>query len=321
MRTSLVVFFLSVITVFTSCSHGNEEVESHDVITLHDVLSDPSKDEIRVGYLGGSITLGSGASNYSKCFAILFEQELKEKYGKKISVLNYGIGATSSELGMFRVASLLRDKPDVVFVEFSVNDKDLDSTSVFYNHENIYRLFNDANVPVVSLNLNTENGQTAYHSVKKVLGRYDIPDVRVEMLPGEFVDGIHPNDKGHQKISDSLVAKLDVLPFLKHDFSNPLTKFDFDTADFILPDLTTIGWVKGEDFKRLDYSCETSKANDTLNFEFEGNCLWLVNRRIRTELIKNSTFLIKVDSADFKEYKFTNNPSYNVITPFKVVDE
>jgi len=73
--------------------------------------------EVRVAYLGGSITAQDGwRPKTLKWF--------REKFpNAKVSEVNAAIGGTGSDLGVFRLRhDVLRLKPDLLFVEFAVND-------------------------------------------------------------------------------------------------------------------------------------------------------------------------------------------------------
>lgn len=73
--------------------------------------------ELRVGYLGGSITAAPGWRPKSLAWL------QKEYPAAKLSEINAAIGGTGSDLGVFRVGQdALRHKPDLLFVEFAVND-------------------------------------------------------------------------------------------------------------------------------------------------------------------------------------------------------
>ncbi len=73
--------------------------------------------EIKVGYLGGSITAQAGWRVKSLAhFRTLFP-------AAKFSEINAAIGGTGSDLGVFRVKQDVLDQhPDLLFVEFAVND-------------------------------------------------------------------------------------------------------------------------------------------------------------------------------------------------------
>jgi len=73
--------------------------------------------QVRIGYLGGSITAQAGwRPKTLKWF--------QEQYpNATISEINAAIGGTGSDLGVFRLEhDVLRHKPDLLFVEFAVND-------------------------------------------------------------------------------------------------------------------------------------------------------------------------------------------------------
>lgn len=73
--------------------------------------------EITVAYFGGSITAAPG-------WRVKSLEWLKERYpGAAFREVNAAIGGTGSDLGAFRVQQdVIRHEPDLVFVEFAVND-------------------------------------------------------------------------------------------------------------------------------------------------------------------------------------------------------
>lgn len=90
--------------------------------------------DITVGFIGGSITQGG---HYTKPFTKLWQND---RTGN-INVINAGVGGTGSNFGAMRLYDdLLSQKPDIVFVEFTLND--LDNTikpSAGLNVESIIR--------------------------------------------------------------------------------------------------------------------------------------------------------------------------------------
>lgn len=81
-------------------------------------------EELVVAFFGGSITQGSLASTEEKCYAYLFYRMLADRYPQaKLTYVNAGIGGTGSHYGAMRVREdLLSRRPDLVVLDFSVND-------------------------------------------------------------------------------------------------------------------------------------------------------------------------------------------------------
>lgn len=78
-------------------------------------LRSDTDEEIRIGYLGGSITAaGSGWRSKSLGW-------LRERFpDRKIEEINAAIGGTGSDLGVFRLEQdMLQHEPDLLFVEFA----------------------------------------------------------------------------------------------------------------------------------------------------------------------------------------------------------
>lgn len=73
--------------------------------------------EVRVGYLGGSITAANG-------WRVKSLKWLQEQYpAARLSEINAAIGGTGSDLGVFRAnQDVISKKPDLLFIEFAVND-------------------------------------------------------------------------------------------------------------------------------------------------------------------------------------------------------
>lgn len=80
---------------------------------------------VTIAYFGGSITAGAGASNPEQTsYRALMTQWLKQEFPQsQITEVNAAIGGTGSDLGAFRNSyDVLRFKPDLVIVEYAVND-------------------------------------------------------------------------------------------------------------------------------------------------------------------------------------------------------
>lgn len=187
-------------------------------------------EEITVGVIGGSITQGSLASSPANCYASKFNDWWVNKFpNAKVNFVNAGIGGTNSYLGVHRVDDqLLAYDPDVVIVEFSVNDGD--KVMNRYSYDSLVRkILGHSTNPAVMLLFTTMEDGTSLQDVHKEIGEaYDLPMISYhdvvypEVAAGTLAwkdispDNIHPNDAGHDIINqivsrylDSVYDKLD----------------------------------------------------------------------------------------------------------------
>jgi hypothetical protein len=90
--------------------------------------------EIKVGYFGGSITAQPG-------WRVKTLAHFQKAYPKvQFSEINAAIGGTGSDLGVFRLKQdMLALKPDLLFVEFAVNDGGAAPEQIFRCMEGIVR--------------------------------------------------------------------------------------------------------------------------------------------------------------------------------------
>ena len=73
--------------------------------------------EVHIAYLGGSITAQDGWRPKTLAW---FRQQFPNAW---VSEINAAIGGTGSDLGVFRLQhDVLEHQPDLLFVEFAVND-------------------------------------------------------------------------------------------------------------------------------------------------------------------------------------------------------
>lgn len=89
---------------------------------------------VRIAYFGGSITAQSG-------WRVQTLRWFQERFPKaKFSEINAAIGGTGSDLGVFRLGyDVLRHDPDLVFVEFGVNDGGAAPENIWRAMEGIVR--------------------------------------------------------------------------------------------------------------------------------------------------------------------------------------
>jgi lysophospholipase L1-like esterase len=231
---------------------------------------------LTIGYFGGSITAGAGASNPLKTsWRALTTAWFKEHFpGALITEVNAAIGGTGSDLGAFRCqADLLAKNPDLVFIEFAVNDGGRAELRVKRSIEGIVRqlLLSNPWAEIVFIYTTTKTLAPAYAAgdVPKAVGyhqaiarHYGIAEINVgqalveRMARGDdswetlTIDGVHPNDAGYAVYAKSIE---EFLESHMHDraappqimLPDPLTKDPFSGAH--LEDATALhapGWQK-----------------------------------------------------------------------------
>ena len=180
--------------------------------------------KLTIGFLGGSITQGSLATEQEKTYAYLVFTWWEKTFPQaEFSYVNGGIGGTSSHYGAARaVTDLLMYQPDFVVVDFTVNDE---AHSFFQEtYEGVIRkLLSWPSSPAVVLlhNVFYDTGVNAQETHDKVGEWYGLPHVSIKdtiyqrMKKGEFAleeltpDGLHPNDKGHALAAGELIRLLE----------------------------------------------------------------------------------------------------------------
>ncbi len=196
-------------------------------------------EEITVGVIGGSITEKYSASSYDKCYASYVQMWWEERFpDTKVNFINAGIGGTTSYLGVHRVdEDLLYAKPDVVVVEFSVND----GNDNFFkkSYDNLVRkiLFEEQEPAVMLLFTTQENGNNAQANDSLIGFTYRLPMLSYgnAVLPsieaGEFTwkdispDDVHPNDRGHAIIGEIMYRYLNGVYACLDEISEEVTPF------------------------------------------------------------------------------------------------
>ena len=169
--------------------------------------------EVRIGFIGGSITEGAMATASPNRYAARFCAFLGRSFpGTSFTEVNAGIGATNSLYACSRIQTdLLGRFPDLIVLEFAVNDNQGDSAGVTATMEGLIRKSLAATyAPVLLFHTMNRNGDSLNHRYQERLARYyDLPVVSLrsamwpEMRMGRLsadaflTDGVHPNDDGH----------------------------------------------------------------------------------------------------------------------------
>ena len=183
-------------------------------------------EDVYIATIGGSITEGAGASLYMNCYAYSFYTAFAKEFGKNgvknVHFINAGLSGTPSTLGIIRYERDLitkneGHKPDLLIIEFSVNDGD-DPTNGQTFEGIVRRALMEDNEPAVILLFSVFKSRWNLQDRLKPIGDYyDLPMVSVKdavvprLADGSvtdakyFADEYHPKDYGHKIMRDSLM--------------------------------------------------------------------------------------------------------------------
>lgn len=231
---------------------------------------------VTIAYFGGSITAAQGGWREQSWH--WFQQQYPQA---NIKHINAGVGGTGSDLGVFRLKNdVLNYKPDLVFVEFAVNDGGLAPARIYQTMEGIVRQIWRANAHtdicfVYTLSGNMVSTLQGGHlwpsmlAMEHVAQFYDIPSVKfgpqvVSLINdgklifqgksaeqnGKMVfsiDNVHPlAQTGHVIYTQVLTRSLEhirgnVEPF-KHKLGKPFVADNWEEAQMIsVKDLVKTG--------------------------------------------------------------------------------
>jgi len=77
---------------------------------------------LKIVVVGGSMTEGTGLTDKSKRWTSELERRLQAKLGNKVVVLNRAVPASTSMTPLLHLEDIIQDKPDVVLVDYAIND-------------------------------------------------------------------------------------------------------------------------------------------------------------------------------------------------------
>ena len=219
-------------------------------------------EDVTVAFIGGSITQGAGAVPINmNCYAYLTFEGLCQMLGRgtdeNLHYIKAGVGGTPSELGMLRYEKdVLRDGeviPDIVVIEFAVNDEGDETKGVCYDSLT-RKVYNGPGKPaVILLYAVFSNDWNLEERLTPVGEKYNLPMVSTRRSVVEqfyqtkeegnviaksqfFYDCFHPANPGHRIMADGIL--------------NMLRRADEADADEEL-DITTIAAPIGADFEHV----------------------------------------------------------------------
>ena len=284
---------------------ASEENEFDNYVNYREALSNSytkltEEKELTVAYLGGSITYGT---NYTKnCWRTMFDEWLRSEYpDASITMINAGYGGTGSSFGAYRVdEDVLAHNPDLVFIEYAVNDNHFASKYGRYavTKKSVQEFYETIILKIYEHNPETDivmvYTQTAamkrdeqstvaheelaeYYNINSVYFGCYLNDYIKEnsLVSTDYIfDGIHPNDKGYALMMKPLVET----------FENTLVAAENGLVSKVLPEKTKSEHVRldayrvpttaitfSEGWTISEFGCKSTTPGATLSFKFTGD--------------------------------------------------
>lgn len=175
-----------------------------------------------VVFIGGSITEGAGAVKIKNNYVSIVSEYLKDIYND-VNIINLGAGGTASDFALFRIKKQLKGKsPDIVFLEFSVNDRIYPINDIVIYFEGLIREIIKINkeCKIIALGMPTKMSDACVSIHKKICYNYNIPFIDIQDFiwykigQGEYIwqdisiDDLHPNDMGHKVYGQRIIEEL-----------------------------------------------------------------------------------------------------------------
>ncbi len=208
-------------------TYNSEKAEKRNFANTYKKLTVDKK--LNVAYIGGSVTVGTGSST-DECWRSYTTDWFEENYpDAEITETNAAIGATGAVWGLTRIErDVISKKPDLVFVEFSVNDsyenrtyaqsaaymdgivrrinKELPNTDIV-----IVSVVDSGTVKAPSVNKQAHADVASYYGLEYI----DFAPVMTDVMAQTgndwsyyVTDIVHPNAKGYRVYADHITSVL-----------------------------------------------------------------------------------------------------------------
>ena len=313
---------------------ARSQLSTGDLGRLAKVFAKARRGEpIKLGVIGGSITAGAIASSPGNSYSGLLLAWWRKRFPKcEIDLVNAGVGGTGSMYGALRAGrDLLSGVPDLVVIEFAVNDNWTDGEA----YEGLVRqILAQPNQPaVILLFMMWERGGNDQEMQAKVGVHYHLPMVSfrdamwLEMAAGRIkwsdyiVDTVHPNDAGHAAAARFLTAMCETA-------MNAVTTGTFNAGDPLPPPLHSlafqqVGWRDAADLVPVENEGWRQTIDDDnkpiwvgagrdgrISFDWWGTGLVAVLARAPDDL---NRLRVGIDGASFQTLDGSTQPRRGII--------
>ena len=197
-----------------------------------------------IAALGGSITKGAGIENGANVYLDWIGGWWRNAFPTaEVELVNAGRSGSGSDVGAIRVQShILNRNPDLVIIEFAVND--IGNPVSAESLEGIIRqLLKHPKRPAILLLYTTTAQLTNDESTVIPIGNhYDLPMISMKPILSHladpqqfFADAVHPNAEGHKLIADAVIEYLNAFYryHIEGQLPSPMTTNRFESATLL----------------------------------------------------------------------------------------
>jgi lysophospholipase L1-like esterase len=277
-------------------------------VRLQHVMAKARRGEtITIGAIGGSITQGAKATEPSYRYINIVTEWWRTHFPRAtVEMVNAGVGATDSRYGALRVKrDLLSHRPDLVIVDFAVNDPS-DHRCAETMEGLLRQILSQPNSPaIVLLFMMKESGTNAqpwqapigaYYGLPMVSYRDALwPEIEAGRLKWAEIspDDIHPNDFGMKLAAEFIVhlcaqtmknlpddaQLLSVPPVEKPLINDRFEHVKLDDGKNLQP-IFEKGWT----FDPTQNDWRSSEPGSAIEFEAPGQSISLTFYRLRGKM-------------------------------------
>lgn len=293
-------------------------------------------EDTTIAFIGGSITQGAGAVPINtQCYAYKTYEAFKKLTGmdENIHYVKAGVGGTPSELGMIRYDRDVRKdgaiEPDVVIVEFAVNDEGDETKGVCFESL-VRKIWNGASHPAVIILFSVFANDYNLEDRLSPVGRaYDLPMVSLKKCVTDqfyktketgrlltkaqyFYDVFHPTNTGHSVMAMCLEQLMKDMTLNKceedTDFDKVVSPIgtDFDTVVLLdRKDMPVNAVIDEGDFDGTDKELQAVEMNLDIkgtpefpnNWRFDATKKGSFNKPFTIELEAKRIVIVTKDSG------------------------
>ncbi len=177
--------------------------------------------ERRIVILGDSLTEGYGVTKEA-AFPAILEKKMNQQAQKKWKIVNAGVSGSTTASAISRMKWQLKSNPEYMFIALGANDglrgldvktseKNLAEAIEFAQKSNVKVILGGLYMPPNYGKKYTEDFAKMYSGLAKKYKVIFIPFI-LDKVAGDpkynLADGIHPNEKGHQIIAETIFTAL-----------------------------------------------------------------------------------------------------------------